>query len=158
MNAFGRPAHRHGYRMCGLGDGETMRRPPSMTAQSGAAAGTAKASVIELAVLAALCPLAGIGAGLAFESALVGLAVAGIAVAAYAVAIHSGPWAGNLRKESARLSVTDISTRRREASGQAERGGEGEKQAPPEPEDVAVAVKSAAPERVVPFRMPSVRL
>jgi hypothetical protein len=132
-----------------------------MTAQSGAAAGTAKASVIELAVLAALCPLAGIGAGLAFESALVGLAVAGIglvALAAYAVAIHSGPWAGNLRKESARLSVTDISTRRREASGQAERGGEGAKQAPPEPEDVAVAVKSAAPERVVPFRMPSVRL
>jgi len=141
-----------------LGRGETMRRPSSLTAPSDAAA-TPKASVVELVVLLVLCLLAGVGAGLAFASALVGLAVAGIgliAVAAYALATNIDRRPRNRREEQRRLSVTDISTRRRAAPQQAE-------QAPaPEPDEAPdaapIVVTTAEPERVIPFRAPSLRL
>jgi len=142
-----------------------------MTAQSGSPT-AAKTSVVELTVLVGLCLLAGIGAGLAFASALAGLAVAGIglvAVTAYALAanIDRSPRARR-REEPGRLSVTDISARRRGAAAQVERARQETSPATqPEPEGadlvapgvVAPAVvATVAPDRVVPFRMPSVRL
>jgi len=142
---------------------------------------TAKASAVELAVLLVLCPLAGVGAGLAFASALVGLAIGGvclIAVAAYALAsnidtlpplhLPSVRWPSvrlpAARREAPRgLSVTDISARSRAARAHEDRPRDESGLAPTvAPEDapavVPIVMNAAEPDRVVPFRLPSVRL
>jgi hypothetical protein len=92
---------------------------------------TAKLSLVEFAVLVGVCPLAGVGAGLAFASVLVGLVVAGFALIAVGVygALAYGLAANlveDLRKHGSklrlrrddprRLSVTDIANRRRDAT------------------------------------------
>jgi len=138
-----------------------------------------KASAVELAILMGLCLLAGIGAGLAFDSAPIGLGLAGIgliAVAAYALAakVVSLPNVSlpkvsgrrERREETRGLSVTDISTRRRGAAGQAPAWPEETRLEPtPEPKAApeegpisAVVTTAVEPDRVVPFRMPPVRL
>jgi hypothetical protein len=113
-------------------------------------------SAFELAALLALCLLAGLGAGLAFESALLGLIVAGaglIAVAAYGAATRLRPWPRPRRLDPHRLSVTEIATRRREAKGRAE-----SRPAPtPQTDTAAEFAASADPDRIVPFRAPSTR-
>jgi hypothetical protein len=138
-----------------------------MTAQTGA---KATASAVEVAVLLVLCLLAGVGAALAFVSALVGLSVGGIgliAVTTYALTATIDRRPRNRREESRRLSVTDISTRRRGAPGREDGPSEERSGAPtpqPEPEaaqapDVApFIVTTVEPDRVVPFRAPSLRL
>jgi hypothetical protein len=138
-----------------------------MTAQTGA---KARASAVEVAVLLVLCPLAGVGAALAFASVLVGLSVAAIgliAVTVYASAATIDGRRHNRREESRRLSVTDISTRRRGAPGREGRpseqqGGAPTPQAEPEadtaPDVAPFIVTTVEPDRVVPFRTPSVRL
>jgi hypothetical protein len=136
-----------------------------MTAAPNAAA-TPKASIVELAVLLVLCLLAGVGAGLAFASALVGLAVAGIgliAVATYALATNIDRRPRNRREEQRRLSVTDISTRRRAAPRPVDSRREESGRAPtPEADEAAVVAPAVVgidePDRVVPFRAPPVRL
>jgi len=138
-----------------------------MTTQTGA---KAKASAVEVAVLLVLCPLAGVGATLAFASALVGLSVAAIgliAVTVYALAANIDRRPRNRREESRRLSVTDISIRRRGAPGredgpQEERAGAPTPQPEPEadnaPDVAPLIVTTVEPDRVIPFRAPSVRL
>jgi len=118
-----------------------------------------KLSAVELAVLLALCPLAGVGAGLAFESVPVGLLIAGLglfAVAAYGSAERLGqllrrprPVPRDRRIDSHRLSVTDISIRRRAAAGP-------EATAPASTPDSDVATP-ADPDRIVPFPVQSIR-
>jgi hypothetical protein len=143
-----------------------------------------KASVVELAGLMGLCLLAGIGAGLAFESAPIGLALAGIgliAVAAYALAVKvvsvpavslptvSLPKASGRRErrqETRGLSVTDISTRRSVATSPVQAVPKDTKLEPtPEPEAApeeapisAIVATAVEPDRVVPFRIPPTRL
>jgi len=162
---------------------------PSLKGQPGATT-TAKASAVELAVLLILCPIAGIGAGLAFASALVGFGVAGIgliAVAIYGVAANVKTWPSvrfpalrlpvirlpvlsrpvlgrpGRRDEERGLSVTDISTRRRAASGR-EDSAAAQSGPPlaPEPDVTPVVAPTVIHaddlDRVVPFRLPPVRL
>jgi hypothetical protein len=154
-----------GVRVSRLGRGETMRRPSSLTDQPNPAA-TPKASVGELAVLLVLCLLAGVGAGMAFASALIGLAVAGIgliAIAAYALATDIASEPRRPREESRRLTVSDISARRRWAprpvDSPRETSGPERTPEPDEAPDAApIVATTAQPDRVVPFRTPSVRL
>jgi hypothetical protein len=167
---------------------------PSPKEQPGATT-TAKASAVELAVLLTLCPIAGIGAGLAFASALVGFGVAGIgliAVAAYAVVANVKTWPAvrfpalrlpvlrvpalprpilsrpvlgrpGRRDEERGLSVTDISTRRRAASGRDDSAAaQSGPPLAPEPDVTPVVAPTVIHaddlDRVVPFRLPPVRL
>jgi len=87
----------------------------------------AKPSLVEFAFLVCVCPLAGVGAALAFASVLFGLAIAGLGLVAVGVygALTFG-LATNLvqglrerrlslpfrREETRRLSVTEIAARR----------------------------------------------
>jgi hypothetical protein len=142
-----------------------MRRPPSLTTQPDAAA-KPKASAGELAVLLVLCALAGVGAALAFASDLVGLAIAGIglaAVAAYALAANIDTSPRHRREESRRLTVSDISARRRTAPARDDIQQEKSAPAPPPEPDEApdaapIVATTAVPDRVVPFRAPSARI
>jgi len=139
-----------------------MRRDIGPKAKPGA---IPKPSAVELAVLLVLCPLAGVGAGLAFESVLIGLMVAGLgllAVATYGLATHLKYLPRNRREDSRRLSVTDISTRRRAALVQQE--APRDERAPAsasEPDEVCAVdpnlATAAHPDRIVLFPMPSVR-
>jgi hypothetical protein len=86
-----------------------------------------------------------------------------ISVAVYALAINIDRWPPRRPEEPRRLSVTDISTRRRVAPAQEDIRPEERGPAPPvEPDeapDVApIVVTTAEPDRVIPFRTPFVRL
>jgi hypothetical protein len=106
----------------------------------------ASPSRLELAFYFALCPLAGLGVGLALASLLLGLIVTGLgvfAIAAYFAARGLNRWTSVRREPSQRLSVTDISTLRRAAASQAPRSDD--------------THQAADPSRVVPLRMHSYR-
>jgi len=128
-----------------------------------------KPSLVEFAFLVAVCPLAGLGAALAFASVLVGLLVAGAGLVAVGVygAVAFGLAADLLqglrerrltlpyrRDDSRRLSVTEIAARRRDAP-------------PASPADapadvsqmtqIAPTTGAAQTERVVPLRTRIIR-
>jgi hypothetical protein len=131
-----------------------------MTTTSGATE-KERASAVELAVLLVLCPLAGVGAGLAFASTLVGLAVAAIGlvmVAAYALAINVRTWRRDRREDSRPLSVTDISARRRLAPEPDARATAATPEPGEAPDIAPVVATPTEPDRVVAFRAPSGRL
>jgi len=134
-----------------------MRKPRGLKARPAPAA---KTSVVELTVLAVLGALAGVGAGLAFESAAIGLAVAAlalVAVSAYGAAANVGRWPRDRRETPPRLSVTEIAARRPQPPGPASQGRPA-RPAADKTADVAPDVaKAVEPERVVPFRAPLVR-
>jgi len=128
---------------------------------------SAKPSLVEFAVLIGACPLAGIGAALAFASVLVGLTVAGaglVAVGAYGAVTYG--LAANLIEglrdrrlklldrgvDARRLSVTEIAGRRREAADPVARPGESADVAPS-----ADITQPTLTERVVPLRTRALR-
>jgi hypothetical protein len=136
----------------------SMRKPASPKAHPGE---RAKPSRVELAILLALCPLAGIGTGLALENDAIGVAAAVfglVAVAAYGAAANLDHRPRDRQEASRRISVTEIAERRRGAPGPVEHGPMEQGRAPPpEADNVADVAGAAASERVVPFRIQSVR-
>jgi hypothetical protein len=117
-------------------------------------------SPVELVGLLALCPMAGVGAGLAFQNALVGLMVASIgliAIAGYGAAAKLRDLRRDRRDDGGGLSVSAIAARRRQAPPRKAPERESSGSPPPPVADPASEMRPAVdapaePDRVIPLR------